>query len=285
LSATLYISDLDGTLLGNDGLLSSASRRLLTALLDEGLVFSVASARSVVSMQPVLHGLPLKLPVIEFNGAYLSDLTTGRHEVVNSIESSIAEEVYAAITAAGRRPLVSTFDGAADRVFHAAASNDGEAFYLENRRLHKDHRLREAVDISVSLRDQVVCFTVIAEREPLVEIEAALRERCGAAIEMHLFENAYSPGWYWLTVHDRRASKDQGIRLLMDVYDLASHDLVVFGDHINDVKMFGIAQHAVAVANAQEEVKRVATQIIGANEEDSVAQFIREHRSATRKTV
>jgi hypothetical protein len=274
----LYISDLDGTLLRNDATLSDSSRKTLCELLGDGLVFSVASARSVVSIQNVLHGLPLKLPVIEFNGAFLSDLATGRHEIVNAIEPAVAEEIYAAMTRSGRRPFVSTFNGTADCLYHGAASNGGEAYYVSHRRQHKDHRLRETSDVARSLRDQVVCLTVIAEQEPLRELETALRERFGTAVELHLFENDYSPGWYWLTVHDRRASKDQAVRLLMDAYGLGGRELVVFGDQINDLKLFRIASHAVAVANAREEVKRLATQVIGANEEDSVVAFIRWHR-------
>ena len=47
---TLYISDLDGTLLTNDARLSEFSRAVLRELIADGLSFSVASARSVVSM-------------------------------------------------------------------------------------------------------------------------------------------------------------------------------------------------------------------------------------------
>ena len=39
--------------------------------------------------------------------------------------------------------------------------------------------------------------------------------------------------------------------------------------------MFRIADEAYAVANALEEVKQVATAVIGSNEEDAVAKFIK----------
>ena len=65
----LYVSDLDGTLLQEDATVSPTSRRILSSLLAEGLPLTVASARSVVSMQQMLAGIGLKLPVIEFNGA------------------------------------------------------------------------------------------------------------------------------------------------------------------------------------------------------------------------
>ena len=50
----------------------------------------------------------------------------------------------------------------------------------------------------------------------------------------------------------------------------------MFGDNLNDLPMFEIADVAVAVENAFDEAKAKADIIIGPNTEDSVAKFIRE---------
>jgi hypothetical protein len=75
----IFISDLDGTLLRRDARLSPRGRDLLAHSLDAGIAFTVASARSVASIATILNGLRLPLPVIEFNGAFIRDLETGRH--------------------------------------------------------------------------------------------------------------------------------------------------------------------------------------------------------------
>jgi Cof subfamily protein (haloacid dehalogenase superfamily) len=278
----LYVSDLDGTLLADDGTLSSNSRAALQLLLKEGVAFSVASARSVVSMRPILRGLRFSLPVIEFNGAFLSDLESGRHEIVNAIEPAIAQDIFALFSRFARMPFVSTFNGESDRLYYCMTTNEGERLYVSNRLENKDHRLCRTNDLAGSLRDQVVCLTVIAEADELGDLAIAIEEQYGDRVEIHLFENRYSPGWFWLTIHDRRATKDQAIRLMVDSYGMAAHELVVFGDQTNDIKMFRIASEAVAVANAHPEVKRHATQIIGPNHEDSVVEFIRSHRVRSR---
>ena len=56
--ATLYVSDLDGTLLQPDATLSRFARSGLEELLADGALFTVASARSVVSMNAILGALP-----------------------------------------------------------------------------------------------------------------------------------------------------------------------------------------------------------------------------------
>ena len=273
---TLYISDLDGTLLQNDASLSLFSENHLREMLADGLLFTVASARSVVSIKQMLRGLPLPLPVIEFNGAFLSDLATGRHEIINALEPSVAAAVYEQVTAHGLTPFVSTFDGADDHVHYSQMLNEGMCWYLKDRLDHYDSRWRGASnDLAASLGEQVVCLTVIAKEDVLADLQAAISAAHTDSVETHLFANQYSPGWHWLTVHDRRATKDQAIKTLTNSYGLSGSEVVVFGDQGNDLKMLAAADVAVAVGNAQAEAKACADLVIGTNEEDSVVKFIR----------
>ena len=48
----------------------------------------------------------------------------------------------------------------------------------------------------------------------------------------------------------------------------------MFGDHNNDIEMFQEADRAIAVANATDELKALATQVIGPNDEDSVVRYL-----------
>jgi HAD superfamily hydrolase (TIGR01484 family) len=235
-------------------------------------------------MQPLLAGLELKLPVVEFNGAFISDVKTGRHETVNALDPAVAGELLGMLRKASRSLFVSTFDGHADHVYYGAIVNDGERYYVANRREHDDPRLRQVENVAGALREQVVCMTVIDRLETLADLERAVVERFADSIEVHLFENWYSPGWCWLTVHDRRATKDRAIQAIRQDYGLGNHELMVFGDHKNDMKMFRIATLAIAVTNAHPEVKRHATHVIGSNEKDSVVRFIEGH-SAGRHTT
>lgn len=274
---SLYVSDLDGTLLTNSACLSDYTRLELRRLLSEGLAFSVASARSVVAMQHILRDLPLELPVIEFNGAFLSDLDTGRHEIVNAIDPDVVTDLHDLLTHYGTNPFVSTFSGVEDCLYYCDVINDGMRWYVGDRTKNQDRRLRKVSDMRSALREQVVCLTCVGAHALLSDIAVLVREKYGSELESHLFENHYSPGWHWLTLHDRRASKDQAVRLLMEMTGFGESDLVVFGDQINDLKLFRMATEAVAVANAVPEVIAQANRVIGTNEDDSVVKFIRQH--------
>jgi HAD superfamily hydrolase (TIGR01484 family) len=74
---TLYVTDLDGTLMKNDETVSAETVRIINELVKRGLAFTFATARSIESARPIAGGLKLNLPVITRNGAVLADNATG----------------------------------------------------------------------------------------------------------------------------------------------------------------------------------------------------------------
>ena len=56
--------------------------------------------------------------------------------------------------------------------------------------------------------------------------------------------------------------------------------IVCFGDNLNDLPMFRVADECYAVANAREELKSTATGVIGSNGECGVPAFIRSRAKA-----
>ena len=157
--ATLFVTDLDGTLIRDDLTLSSEARADLCALLAEGAPITVASARSVTSIRAILGDIPFALPIVEFNGAFLSEYRTGRHEIVNAIPAPIARGLFEAMRAEGCTPYVSAFDGERDRVFYDTIANEGMAAYFAERVAFKDERLQRVDDLAATLDGGTVCLT------------------------------------------------------------------------------------------------------------------------------
>ena len=78
----------------------------------------------------------------------------------------------------------------------------------------------------------------------------------------------------FLEAYSSEASKANGIKFLERYIE---HDnLVCFGDNLNDIPMFELADEAYATANAVDELKEMATAVIGSCDEDGVARFLEE---------
>ena len=70
---TLYVTDLDGTLMRNDQTLSEYTVTTLNRLIDEGFNITYATARSFTSAHKITEDLKIKIPVITRNGTTFAD--------------------------------------------------------------------------------------------------------------------------------------------------------------------------------------------------------------------
>lgn len=272
---TFYVSDLDGTLAAPDATLSAFSRRELSRMLGCGLPFTVASARSVLSMRGILGDLPLSLPVVCFNGGFVSELHSGLHQQVFSIPTKLATAVWELVRSRGLVPIVSTTDGVReDRVYIAQAANEGVHLYADERKRAGDPRLRLGGAVDRGLDERVTCLTLIDRRAVLEPLAQAIEAEWGDALAPHLFDDIYMVDWTWLTVHAGEASKDRAVLSVMKKYGMQDHRLVAFGDQENDLPLLRAADHAVVVANAAPSVLAMADEVIGANSEDAVVRWL-----------
>ena len=70
------------------------------------------------------------------------------------------------------------------------------------------------------------------------------------------------------------ATKANAIKQVKELFNCDR--VVAFGDAVNDMNMFTIADECYAVENAVSELKEVATGIIACNDEDGVARWLEE---------
>lgn len=282
LSAIFY-SDLDGTLLNNKAMLSAKSKRYLKELINNGMLFSVASARNLNTISEIAQGIPLTLPVISLNGAYISDIKSMQHLQINAIENGIVSNILEYVDRNKLSMFVSNHKDSLDSIWYYKLSNKGEYWYLKDRESEAKEIIKKVTKLSEFSFSKVTCFTFINRKEKLEELARYFKECYGEHIEMHLFENQYSKGWYWLTIHSHLATKSRAIQYVVEQYGYSDRALTVFGDGTNDIKMFNIADTAVAVKNATSVLKERASFVIGENTEDSVVEYLMQLTSSNRE--
>ncbi len=195
--------------------------------------------------------------------------------MINEIEKQTAKEIYQMVIDDDCSPIISGYDGANERLYYDKAVNEGMRWFLEDKTEGHYKRAQQLKNLDVSLDEAVVCIGVIAEYEITRDLTDKLTERFGDELEMHFFQNPYSPDWHWLTIHDKKADKSVAVEKVLQMSGFGKEQLVVFGDNLNDEKMFGMgAKKAVAVSNSTEQIKTLADEIIGSNEDDSVVKYI-----------
>ena len=87
-------------------------------------------------------------------------------------------------------------------------------------------------------------------------------------------QDIYSHDW-WLEILPQNVSKANAIQQLKKY--LNCNQVIAFGDGKNDISMFEMADQCYAVDNACDELKAIATDVIGHHDEDAVAKWLEEN--------
>jgi len=268
-SRTLYVSDLDGTLLHRDQTLSSFSAATINALVAEGMLFSYATARSVHTAGVITAALDKNIPVIVYNGTFILENGTHKRLLSNTFSPAEAQQILAVCNAGGVYPFTYAFLDGAERFSYIEQrlSADMQEFLTIR---GEDSRRRPTDEENLS-QGEVFHFVAMDCAEKLYPLYEKLKD----SYTCHYGNDMYS-GKPWLEIHPKSATKANAVLALKKL--LGCDKVVCFGDGKNDISMFCIADECYAVANAAPELKAIATDVIGDCDTDAVAKWLLKNR-------
>ena len=267
----LYVSDLDGTLLNSNGRISNYSVETINNLISKGIIFTYATARSLVSAAPVTKGLTKNLPLIIYNGTFIVNSETGKIIHKNVFNKNQIELVKEIMESNQVRPMVYALINDRERVTIINNDlNEGTKYYLKSHQ--NDYRINLTDDYNSLYQGEIFYFTVIGEYKDLKPIYEKLKryDYYNITFQQEIYREEY-----WLEIMPQSASKASAILKLKNI--LKCDEVISFGDAINDLPMFAISDQCYAVSNAVEKLKHCATDIILSNDEDGVARWLNEH--------
>lgn len=269
---TLYISDMDGTLLGSDSLVSSRSAAIISDLTNRGALITVATARTPATVVPLLSSTLTTPPAIVMTGAAMWMRDPGCFSAAHFIPETDLEQIEYICGEYGLSPFVYTMDSPAFlSVYHSGSrlSEYEQSFY----EVRKNLKLKRFyLNCKVPDNKQVVLCYAIGRHEQIFAAYEQLRQR--ADLSLSCYYDIFNHDVAHLEMFAWGVSKAAAVAALKE--KIQARRVVVFGDNINDLPMMKVADYAVAVDNAFEEVKQCADIVIGPNTADSVARFIRD---------
>lgn len=265
--STLYVSDLDGTLLRSDETISELTNQIMNELVEKGMLFSYATARSYHTSQKVTKGLNAKIPLIVYNGVFVRDNLTGDILISNYFQDDV-KDVLDCLLENDIYPMIYSFINNEEKFsFLLDKCHQGAKDFIETRK--GDPRTNSIHHIHDLYKGNIFYITCIDEKEKLEPFYHKYNEKYHCIFQEDIYTQEQ-----WLEIMPLEASKSNAVRQLKDY--LHCDKVVVFGDGLNDVDMFEMADESYAVENAREELKRIATGIIDSNNHDGVAKFLKE---------
>lgn len=273
---TLYISDLDGTLLNPEKEVSAYTKSAINAFIAQGGSFTAATARSAASCVKILSGLDIRVPAVLMNGAVIFDLAERSYvkteiisyEPAHSIIGILREhEISGFMYAVYQGNLITYYEN-----LEARALKD---FYDE--RVLKYYKSFEQVSSFEEklIGNNIIYFTLIDGYEKLLAVYNSLKTN--PDIDMALYRDNYGYRPWYLEVFSVGASKYNAVKYLREYGQYGR--IVGFGDNYNDIPLLKACDEFYSVSNAVDELKALSTAVIGSNTEDAVARFIIEREA------
>lgn len=274
---TLFVSDLDGTLLDADARLSAESVRLLNLAISNGALFTIATARTPATVEPIFAQVRTNLPMIVMTGAAVWHRDTLSYSNLHFIPADRVAPIDAAFASNHIHPFVYTLPptGVLTAYHGAPVLNAIDAEFVEQRR-HTHKRFFLATQAPAETAATRLLYFAMGAPYRIFAIAETLK-RTGCAISAYF--DTYHDNTAIIEVFAPGVSKANAVARMKTA--IQATRLTVFGDNLNDLPMMEIADTAVAVANARPAVLDVANIRIAPNTASSVARFIAENSKNT----
>ena len=264
---TLYVTDLDGTLLEPDKSIKPDNLKLINQLIDEDVNITYATARSFITAKQVIGDINFKLPVIVQNGTFIlspkGDMILGNYlggSILDTVKDyDISPIVYSQI---GKKTYFSYIK---DKM-----SAGVKAFVDDHLDDPRNHPVNTYEDL---YEGDIFYLLLIGDYDKLKPLYDLFKEDYYAVFDQEM----YSHDW-WLEVMSLDASKANAIKYLKQ--KLQCDEVVVFGDGKNDIEMFEEADYSCAVENAAPELIKCADEVIHI----SVPQYINQRKKIVLNT-
>ncbi|MCM1037347.1 MAG: HAD hydrolase family protein [Bacteroides sp.] len=269
---TLYVTDLDGTLLGADAVVSPATSRLLTELTEAGALISVATARTPATVEPLLRDTLTGSDLVVMTGAALWNRLSRRYDDLRLLAAGDVSTVVDTMTTHSLHLFA--YDVRPDgfiEVYHPAPSlTEAEERFVALRRNLQLKHFNLGAPLPEADYASTVLFFGMGPYERITALAEALRRTTGCYVSY--YKDIYLDDVWLIEIFAGGVSKAEGIARLRRL--TGAERVVTFGDNLNDIPMLRAADLGVAVGNALPETKAAASVVIGPNTADAVARFI-----------
>lgn len=255
----LVVSDVDGTLLTKDKILTDDAKGAVRRLREAGIGFTLTSSRPTVGMRFLIEPLAITLPVGSFNGSSIVD------PQLNPIE----QHLIPAAAAQTSLDVLNEF-GVDIWLFTnhqwLTRNPDGEYVPNERRAIRSDPTVVR--DFAPYL--QAACKIVGASSD------AALLQRCEAAVQQALGAQATAvrSQSYYLDITPPGRNKGTFVQAMAKRMGIPTDAVATIGDMENDLAMFKTSGVSFAMGNAADDVKKMATHVTASNEDEGFARAV-----------
>jgi Cof subfamily protein (haloacid dehalogenase superfamily) len=257
----LLLSDVDGTLVTHDKVLTEEAKEAARAMRAAGVKLAITSGRPPRGMRMMVEPLAIDTMVAGFNGGVFvnPDMSVVRER---PLSPEVAAEAARIIGEAGLDVWLYT------RTDWFVLDKDAPHVARETFTVQFEPKI--APRFTDAMMADAVKIVGVSDDYPKVEA-------CETAAQQALGNRASATRSqpYYLDVTHPEANKGAVVHALSEMLKIPRDRIATIGDGANDVLMFRESGFSIAMGNASEAVRRQASAVTATNEENGFAEAVR----------
>ncbi len=255
----LIVSDVDGTLMGRDRIISDKNTIAIKNWQNNGRLFTIASGRQYFMLKNDIKNLEITMPVIVRGGSEIIDPVTDNVLYSQNIDADTLADFTKTLVSSNYDFMIEK-----DNALYGSYEYDISMYQHLIMKKAEDFSHQDAPKVNVPLGNRT-----IEEFEKFVNL----------LIDMYPQLNivrSYNDLGKSLDVTSKSATKNLSVLELIKLLKLEREEVVGVGDGYNDFPLMEACGFKVAMGNAREELKAISDVIVPRQEEDGVAYLIEE---------
>ena len=256
----LVVCDMDNTLLTAKEGIPECNRATIELFCAMGGRFTVATGRPPESIRAALKGLPLSCPAIACGGSVLYDFHTDEVKMIRCLNEESAKQAIS--------DVLEQFPEIGVEIM----VEEGRMYVVQANQYVMAHLCDEQLSCIMCPLDQVPknWAKVVFAANPaiLFKLHEFMSERsypdiCFVPTNMIYYE-----------IMPKETGKAQALKELCRQEMIPLENTVAIGDYFNDIDLMKAAGQAVAVANAPQEVKVAANEVVSCCMDGGVGEYL-----------
>lgn len=277
----LIASDMDGTLLNDEHMISDENLKAIRKAQEMGRHFTIVTGRDYGAVKSYLEECDLRCECILSNGAEYRDVDGNVIESVYMNKESV-KIVFDILNEAGLCIQLMTNNGSyitnkesdkqaiIDRfkLFNPKMTEEEVIEFVKN--FHKQRGMKEIDNVYEILESDVEVLKIVTfdnDKKLIARLKEKLKESTSDLAVASTFSND-------IEISDIEAQKGLILAKTIKKMGIDKNEVIVLGDSFNDYSMFTEFENSYAMENAIPEIKEIAKYITDTNNNDGVAKAI-----------
>ena len=277
----LIASDMDGTLLNDDHMISEENLKAIRKAQEMGRHFTIVTGRDYGAVKSYLEECNLKCECILSNGAEYRDVNGNviesihmNKDTVKAIFDILNEEnlciqlmtnkgSYITNKDSDKKAIIDRF-----KLFNPKMSEAEVVEFVEE--FHKTRGINYIDDVYEILESDIDILKIVTfdnDADLIARLKEKLKENTTDAAIASTFSND-------IEISHIEAQKGLILAKVIEKMGIDRSEVIVLGDSFNDYSMFAEFENSYAMENAIQEIKEIAKYITDTNNNDGVAKAI-----------